>query len=99
MLDKLLSFHSKIVSRNILLKDVTENVHGSARFKYFLNKCELVWPLGGGGWKFRDFHVYGPHKKSEGRREMYASLPARDEGTDGEKGVDIDSIIKRCVCS
>jgi hypothetical protein len=94
MFNKLLSFHSKIVSRSIFLNDGTENAHG---LKQFLNKCELCSRLGGYGWKFRDFHVYGPHKKSEGRREMYASLPVRDEGTDGEKGVDIDSIIKRFV--
>jgi hypothetical protein len=50
------------------------------------------------GRNFRDFHFYGPNRKGEDRREMYASLPARDEGTDGEKGVDIDSILKRCVC-
>jgi hypothetical protein len=28
---------------------------------------------------------------------MYASLPARDEGTEGEKGVDIDSALRRFV--
>jgi hypothetical protein len=97
MLNKLLSFHSKIISRNIFLNDVIENAHGSGRLKYFINKCELCSRLGGDGWRFRDFHIYGPHKKSEGRREMYASLPVKDEGTDGEKGVDIDGIIKRCV--
>lgn len=97
MVNKLLSFYSKFVSRNTLLNIVTENVYGSGRCKHFLSKCEPCSPLVGYGWKFRDFHVNGPYKKSEDRREMYASLPARDEGTDGEKGVDIDSVIKRCV--
>lgn len=97
MLNKLLSFYSKFISRNVLLSVVTENAHGSGRSKHFLSKCEVCSPLGGNGWKFRDFHVYGPNKKIEGRREMYASLPSRDEGTDGEKGVDIDSSIRRCV--
>jgi hypothetical protein len=97
MLNKLQFFCSKFISRNILLNVVTENVHGSGRSKHFLSKCEQCCPSVGQGWKFRDFHVYAPHKKSEGRREMYASLPARDEGTEGEKGVDIDSVIKRCV--
>jgi hypothetical protein len=97
MLNKLQFFCSKFISRNILLNVVTENVHGSGRSKYLLNTCEQCSALGGHEWKFRDFHVYGPHKKSEDRRVMYASLPARDEGTDGEKGVDIDSVIKRCV--
>jgi hypothetical protein len=54
-------------------------------------------PLGGNGQNFRGFHNYGPRRKNEDRREMYASLPARDEGTDGEKGVDIDMAIKRFV--
>jgi hypothetical protein len=97
MLNKLLSFNSKFISGNVLLNVVTENVHGSGRSKLFLSKCEPCSPLGGNGWKFRDFHLYGPHKKTEGRREMYASLPSRDEGTDGEKGVAIDTVVKRCV--
>jgi hypothetical protein len=53
--------------------------------------------MGVNGGNFRDFHIYGPNRKGEDRREMYASLPARDEGTDGEKGVDIDSALKRFV--
>jgi hypothetical protein len=97
MLTKLLFFYSKFISRSILFNVVTENVYGSGRTKHILSKCDPCSLLGGNGWKFRDFHVYGPDKKSEDRRVMYASLPARDEGTDGEKGVDIDSVIKRCV--
>jgi hypothetical protein len=97
MLNKLLSFHRTFVSRNILLTEVIENAHGSGRFKYIVNKCQVCSPLGGYEWKFRDFHVCGPRKKSEDRRVMYASLPARDDGTDGEEGVDIDSVIRRCV--
>lgn len=42
----------------------------------------------------REFHVSGANRKSEGRREMLASLPTRDEGTEGEKGVNIDFAVK-----
>nr|CAD7447659.1 unnamed protein product [Timema bartmani] len=43
----------------------------------------------------KSFHFALPRSKSEDRREMMASLPVKDEGTDGEKAVDIDSLIKR----
>lgn len=33
--------------------------------------------------------------KSEDRRQMKASLPAKDEGTIGERTADIDSILSR----
>lgn len=33
--------------------------------------------------------------KAEDRKEMLASLPAKDEGTVGEKSVDIDTLISR----
>lgn len=33
--------------------------------------------------------------KAEDRREMLASLPAKDEGTEGEKAVDIDNLINK----
>ncbi|KAJ8880019.1 hypothetical protein PR048_020641 [Dryococelus australis] len=42
----------------------------------------------------RSFHLCVPRNKAEDRKEMLASLPAKDEGTDGERAVDIDSIIK-----
>lgn len=35
--------------------------------------------------------------KAEDRKEMLASLPAKDEGTVGEKSVDIDTLINRYV--
>lgn len=34
-------------------------------------------------------------RKAEDRKEMRASLPAKDEGTIGEKVVDIDTLINR----
>ncbi|XP_017141438.1 28S ribosomal protein S11, mitochondrial [Drosophila miranda] len=34
-------------------------------------------------------------RKAEDRKEMLASLPAKDEGTVGEKSVDIDTLINR----
>lgn len=33
--------------------------------------------------------------KAEDRREMLASMPAKDEGTEGEKVLDIDNLIVR----
>nr|CAD7205731.1 unnamed protein product [Timema douglasi] len=42
----------------------------------------------------KSFHFALPRSKSEDRREMLASLPVKDEGTDGERAVDIDSLIK-----
>lgn len=35
--------------------------------------------------------------KAEDRKEMLASLPAKDEGTVGEKSVDIDTLINRYI--
>lgn len=34
-------------------------------------------------------------RKAEDRKEMLASLPAKDEGTAGEKSVDIDTLLNR----
>lgn len=45
--------------------------------------------------RLRTFHCGLPRRKAEDRREMLASLPAKDEGTEGERSVDIDSLIKR----
>jgi hypothetical protein len=97
MLKKLLSFRSTFIRRWTLLNEKIENANRLGRSKYFVTKCSICSPLGVNGQNFRDFHNYGPRRKSEDRREMYASLPARDEGTAGERGVDIDSAIKRCV--
>ncbi|XP_055698576.1 28S ribosomal protein S11, mitochondrial [Phlebotomus papatasi] len=41
------------------------------------------------------YHTTSCLKKAEDRREMLASMPVRDEGTAGEKVVDIDSLISR----
>jgi len=97
MLNKLLSLHYKILIQ-ATLSEVIENACRRPRYDYIVNKCSLWVPMAVNGRNYREFHVYGPSRKGEDRREMYASLPARDEGTDGEKGVDIDSALKRCVC-
>jgi hypothetical protein len=97
MLKKLISVHNVFIRRGALLNEIIENAYRAGCLKYFVNKCPLRSPLGGNGQNFRELHIYGPRRKSEDRRIMYASLPARDEGTAGEKGVDIDSVIKRCV--
>lgn len=40
-------------------------------------------------------HTSACWRKAEDRKEMLASLPAKDEGTVGEKTVDIDTLINR----
>lgn len=40
-------------------------------------------------------HTSAALGKSEDRRQMKASLPAKDEGTIGERTADIDSILSR----
>jgi hypothetical protein len=97
MLKKLLSFHGTFIRRRTVLNEIVENANRAGRSKYFVTKCPTFSPFGGNGQNFRDFHNHGPRRKKEDRREIYASLTARDEGTDGEKGVDIDMSIKRCV--
>ncbi|XP_055677049.1 30S ribosomal protein S11 [Lutzomyia longipalpis] len=41
------------------------------------------------------FHTSSNVRKAEGRRDLVASMPARDEGTAGEKVVDIDALISK----
>lgn len=93
MLNKLLSLHYKVLIQ-ATLSEVIENACRRPRYEYIVSKCSWWSPMAVDGRNFRDFHIYGPSRKGEDRREMYASLPARDEGTDGEKGVDIDSALK-----
>ncbi|XP_017017663.1 uncharacterized protein mRpS11 [Drosophila kikkawai] len=40
-------------------------------------------------------HTGACWRKAEDRKEMLASMPAKDEGTVGEKSVDIDNLINR----
>lgn len=42
----------------------------------------------------RGVHVSQAVTKAEGRKEMLASMPQRDEGTEGEANRDIDSHIR-----
>ncbi|XP_022219449.1 28S ribosomal protein S11, mitochondrial [Drosophila obscura] len=42
-----------------------------------------------------NIHTSVCSRKAEDRKEMLASLPAKDEGTIGEKSVDIDTLINR----
>ncbi|XP_066991710.2 small ribosomal subunit protein uS11 [Anabrus simplex] len=43
----------------------------------------------------RGFHTSVPRSSREDRREMLASMPVKDEGTDGEKSIDVDTLIQR----
>lgn len=97
MLKKLIYLPTKLIKHRTVSIEIVKNANSPGLLKYIVTKCLLCSPFGGNGQNFRDFHSYGPRRKSEDRREMYASLPARDEGTDGEKGVDIDMAVKRCV--
>lgn len=38
-------------------------------------------------------HTSSVVRKAEDRKEMLASMPAKDEGTAGEKSVDIDTLL------
>lgn len=38
-------------------------------------------------------HTNAALRKAEDRKEMLASMPAKDEGTAGEKSVDIDTLL------
>lgn len=93
MLNIFLSLRYKVLIQ-ATVSAVIENAYRRARYEYIVNKCSLWFPMAVNGRNLREFHLYGPYRKGEDRREMYASLPARDEGTDGEKGVDIDSVLK-----
>lgn len=42
----------------------------------------------------RPFHLALTNPKAEDRKEMLASMPAKDEGTEGEGVVDIDSNLR-----
>jgi hypothetical protein len=97
MFHKLLSFHYTVSTRGISLNEVIQNAYRRALYEYVASKCSLCVPVRVNGRTFREFHIYGPNRKGEDRREMYASLPRREEGTDGEKGVDIDAAMMRCV--
>lgn len=41
------------------------------------------------------FHSTNVNLKAEDRKEMLASLPKKDEGADGEKSIDMDSMINK----
>ncbi|XP_058811407.1 small ribosomal subunit protein uS11m [Topomyia yanbarensis] len=45
----------------------------------------------------RNFHQNTVFLKSEDRKSMLASLPGKDEGTVGERSIDIDSLMKKKV--
>ena len=40
-------------------------------------------------------HTSGASLKSEGRKEMLASMPVKDEGTEGERTISMDSLIQK----
>ncbi|KAI8119485.1 hypothetical protein FF38_01980 [Lucilia cuprina] len=43
--------------------------------------------------RFAALHTSAILKKAEDRKEMLASMPAKDEGTAGEKSIDIDTLL------
>lgn len=42
-----------------------------------------------------NFHTTRTCLKAEDRKEMLASMPAKDEGTEGEKSISIDQLIQK----
>lgn len=62
------------------------------------------WGEGGGGAQWtpatataattRPLHGAALLRKAEDRKEMLASMPARDEGTEGEAAVDVDANLR-----
>ncbi|XP_046999861.1 28S ribosomal protein S11, mitochondrial [Schistocerca americana] len=58
-------------------------------------KSSLVWGTYLPVQHCRTIYMSSFLSKVEDRREMLASMPAKDEGTEGEKTVDIDTLIKR----
>jgi small subunit ribosomal protein S11 len=40
-------------------------------------------------------HTSRPCLKAEDRKEMLASMPVKDEGTEGEKTISIDTLIQK----
>ncbi|KAJ9601307.1 hypothetical protein L9F63_000529 [Diploptera punctata] len=88
MLGNVFSFRNSVFRCFHHLREVNANVCN----ELYQNKFKSNF-LGSSFFYFRNFHVYGTRRKAEDRREMLASMPARDEGTDGEKGIDIDSAI------
>ncbi|KAJ4432771.1 hypothetical protein ANN_21410 [Periplaneta americana] len=91
MLKKLISLQRTVVRRGAKWIDVFQRPLKVDPLKYFIVKCAMSSPLGGNGQNIRCLHTCELRMKSEDRREMLASLPAKDEGTEGEKGVDIDT--------
>uniref|UniRef100_A0A1I8QBU2 Ribosomal protein S11 n=1 Tax=Stomoxys calcitrans TaxID=35570 RepID=A0A1I8QBU2_STOCA len=49
-------------------------------------------PLNQKTWA-NSFHTSSIVRKAEDRKEMLASMPAKDEGTAGEKSIDIDTLL------
>lgn len=43
--------------------------------------------------RYAGLHTSAILNKAEDRKEMLASMPAKDEGTVGEKSVDIDTLL------
>ncbi|PSN43165.1 hypothetical protein C0J52_09897 [Blattella germanica] len=87
MLRNIISLQSLFTRGSCTFSEIIENAsRGICRGNFQYNNLRTSIPL------FRELHLSGPQRKGEDRREMLASMPARDEGTDGEKGISIDAV-------
>lgn len=78
---------------------MTNKVHNNYFEKVFggiLSESSFIFPAIRSSLCNRaTIHTSLPRSKVEGRREMLASMPAKDEGTEGERLFVVDAMIKR----
>lgn len=62
--------------------------------KLFLSNINQFWPQNKWIGMVNSFHVSANVFRGEDRRMMMKSLPSKDEGTSGERTIDIDNMIQ-----
>lgn len=63
--------------------------------RFIAQRVSSVFPVKRCHHPHSSLHTNSTLYKAEDRRQMKASLPAKDEGTIGERTTDIDSIINK----
>ncbi|GLG96937.1 Putative mitochondrial ribosomal protein [Gryllus bimaculatus] len=90
--------YSSLLSPIFKVKNIVENVHNKRELNLVLRNSEHKLSLCRDVLRTtpsRNFHWSLPRSKREDKREMLASMPVPDEGTEGEKTVDVDSLVQR----
>lgn len=62
--------------------------------KIFLTNINRIWPVNKWIGATNAFHISATLSGGEDRRMMMKSMPTKDEGTIGERTIDIDNMIK-----